>query len=482
LCKGLHNHDPIPTSTFGDVDGTPAALCPVTMSRDLVLTQPQIRPRWLSLVEDPPTPLEPEALTPRSPEPLRVETPNPNVARRPLSLDTRRDASRRALADPSSQLRRAQTEQQLVGRNGNNESKDGNTHAAQVASPELVWSTAEKQLPTWDLNQDGFLSRSELEKVAQDPKVKGLDAAVLMSLLSNLDEIQALSNDEYGFENDGITGKDLGELRKLGDKAELNQKVVGTAGWGLQKSQTSTDLFDQDGPNYDAVKQGSLGSCEFLSAAVALAKRDPEAIKKMISDNGDGSYTVRFPGSKDPIRVTLSDAELGRAATAGKDGRWIGVLEKAYGQFMNQRTLLPSDSPQLATESQPGRIAMKALTGREGDQDILGPVTTNLATTRKKLTEAMKDGRLVTAGIGKELITKGTDGLPANHQYTVLNYDPKTDQITLRNPWGGGELRDANGKPRDGKNDGVFTMSLTDFYARFNDVVYETRAPRQKRQ
>ena len=449
------------------------------MSRDLVLSQPQIRPRWLSLVEEAPTTNEPEPRAPLNAQPLRVETTTPNDERRPPSLDTRRDASRRALAEPATQLRRAETERRFTSRDGSSGSVDGAQNTAQVASPESVWSTAEKRLSTWDLDQNGFLSRAELEKVAQDPNVKGLDAAVLMSLLKNLDEIQGLSNDEYGFENDGITGKDLGELRKLGDKAELNQKVVGAAGWGLQQSKSPTQLFDQDGPNYEEVKQGSLGSCEFLSAAVALAKRDPEAIKKMISDNGDGSYTVRFPGSKDPIRVTLSDAELSRAATAGKDGRWIGVLEKAYGQYMNQRAVLKSDSPQLATESQPGQIAMQALTGRKGDQDILGPVTTNLATTRKKLTEAMQDGRLVTAGIAKELITKGTDGLPANHQYTVLNYDPKTDQITLRNPWGGGELKGPDGKAKDGKNDGVFTMSLSDFYARFTDVVYETPAPKK---
>lgn len=474
----MHNEGPVQTLTRRQTVGTLTAIGSRTMSRDLVLTQPPIRPRWLRLLDETPAKLEPE---PRAAlEPSRAEPSTPTAQRRPPSLDTRRDASRRALADPTSQLRRVQTEQRLSRRDLDGKSADGTQNTAQVASPESVWSTAEKQLPAWDLDKDGFLSRAELEKVAQDPNVKGLDAAVLMSLLGNLDEIQGLSNDEYGFENDGITSKDLGELRKLGDKAELNQKVVGTAGWGLQKAQASTQLFDQGGPNYEEVKQGSLGSCEFLSAAVALAKRDPEAIKKMIGDNGDGSYTVRFPGSKDPIRVTLSDAELGRAATAGKDGRWISVLEKAYGQYMDQGALLKSDSPQLATESQPGRIAMKALTGREGDQDILGPVTTNLATTRKKLTEAMEDGRLVTAGIAKELITEGTDGLPANHQYTVLNYDPKTDQITLRNPWGGGELRGADGKPRDGKNDGVFTMPLSDFYARFNDVVYETRPVRKK--
>lgn len=445
------------------------------MSRDLIVPQPTIRPRWLRVVE---TETKAPITEPTVSRSSRVE-PEVEVTRRPRptpTLESRRDATRRALNDTTAQQQRLKAEQELTSQNSSDGRQDGQTGTANSATPESVWSTAEKRFAAWDTNGDGFLSRSELEARTTDPTVKGLDAGVLLSLLDHLDDIQQLSNDEYGFENDGITTKDLGALRQLGAKAELNQKVVGTAGWGVEQQQRPTQLFDGDGPNYEAVKQGGIGSCEFLSAAVALAKRDPAAVKQMITENGDGSYTVKFPGAKDPIRVEgLTDVELARSASAGQDGRWIGILEKAYGQYLQGPGKLKADSPQQATTGVSGKTAMEVLTGNGGQVDRLGILGVNLATSRKKLTQALAENRLVTAGIPKDLIFEGTDGLPANHQYTVLGYDPKTDRITLRNPWGGGELVDDKGKAKDGTDDGVFTMSMTEFYQRFGDLTYEVQ-------
>ncbi len=44
--------------------------------------------------------------------------------------------------------------------------------------------------------------------------------------------------------------------------------------------------------------------------------------------------------------------------------------------------------------------------------------------------------------------------------------------VTIRNPWGKGDPLNAAGKPRDGKDDGVFTMSLDEFQQTFSDVAY----------
>jgi len=40
------------------------------------------------------------------------------------------------------------------------------------------------------------------------------------------------------------------------------------------------------------VKQGQLGDCNLLAPAAAIARANPEAIRKLISPNGDGSYNV----------------------------------------------------------------------------------------------------------------------------------------------------------------------------------------------
>src|SRR5437016_5761467 len=72
------------------------------------------------------------------------------------------------------------------------------------------------------------------------------------------------------------------------------------------------DLF-VGGPAARDVGQGDLGDCFFLSSLVAVAATRPEVIKRAISKNVDGSYTVTFQEKTRagfrpvPVRV---DAEL----------------------------------------------------------------------------------------------------------------------------------------------------------------------------
>lgn len=53
------------------------------------------------------------------------------------------------------------------------------------------------------------------------------------------------------------------------------------------------ELFGKAGrPRGSHVDQGSLGDCFFLSSLASLADKDPDAIERMVHDNGDGTYTV----------------------------------------------------------------------------------------------------------------------------------------------------------------------------------------------
>ena len=65
-------------------------------------------------------------------------------------------------------------------------------------------------------------------------------------------------------------------------------------------------------------------------------------------------------------------------------------------------------------------------------------------------------------------------GLPSPHAYSIIGYDPKTDQVQIRNPWGlYGELMDKNHNPLDGVNDSIFFLSLDKFIEQFHQVNYE---------
>src|SRR5262249_30934572 len=52
-------------------------------------------------------------------------------------------------------------------------------------------------------------------------------------------------------------------------------------------------------------------------------------------------------------------------------------------------------------------------------------------------------------------------GMKHNHAYAILGYNPRTQHLRLRDPYGQGDIIDpAVGLPRDGRDDGIFELSL----------------------
>lgn len=259
---------------------------------------------------------------------------------------------------------------------------------------------------------------------------------------------------------------------------------------GVRREEANNRLYeDEKNPlqsiTPEAIKQGAVGDCYFLSAVASLAVTNAgkESIANMIQDNKDGSYTVKFPGAADePITVKApTAAEMAIYEEPLGHGTWAAVLEKGYGQYCNQHfwrrsplpNPLPGETPQKGTDGGSyGHAGLKILTGKDVDEDI--NILTSYDTMDRKLTAAFKEESPVTAYTGhlipSELFDK--NDVPSGHEYSVLNYDHATRMITLRNPWGYQEPEDASGKPVDGKYDGIFTMSLTEFNKRFEGLAY----------
>lgn len=248
-------------------------------------------------------------------------------------------------------------------------------------------------------------------------------------------------------------------------------------------------LFGQAGDPVESVKpeavlQGRVGNCYFMAAMASLAQTNPKAIVDMIKDNGEGTYTVTFPGAKDePITVSApTEYELSRFARSGPHGTWPAVLEKAYGAYCSKcvsrqsifRLGRAANSPQEATDGGSVRNAgLEILTGRPIDRLLVD--TDDIHTA---LMEAFRDGRPATAFINNELgaiigladnLTNDA-GIPCGHEYSLLSYDPEKKTLTIRNPWGQVEPRGRDGKPRDGKDDGIFRMTLEEFQRNFTGV------------
>lgn len=163
--------------------------------------------------------------------------------------------------------------------------------------------------------------------------------------------------------------------------------------------------------------------------------------------------------------------------TAGKNGLWQSVIEKAWQQTRPDNPTDAMNGGRKYYQDSGDHISkgIEVLTGNPARTVELG-TQSNVEQTRETLRSALGEKRLVTAG-GANNAAAAEDGLKDHHAYTVLGYDEKSDKVKLRNPWGKGE-RGPNGglsvkSAHDGKNDGTFEVSLQEFHEDFGYMAVE---------
>lgn len=226
-----------------------------------------------------------------------------------------------------------------------------------------------------------------------------------------------------------------------------------------------------DDVSYDDVVQGAIGDCYLAGALAAVARANPKAIKDAITDNGDGTYSVRFYqknffGKMTPVSIKVDGdvaSTYGSAKYAhARDGKelWVGLLEKAYAQWKGGYEAIGNGGVS-------GDV-MAAIVGKAPGYTLLTKGTQDATfNSIKRWTES---GRPVSAGTyGKDAgVDYSSSGVYAWHVYTVLGASEENGvkYVQLRNPWGSTE------PGSDGKNDGIFKMKLDDFTKWYRGVHY----------
>jgi hypothetical protein len=230
-----------------------------------------------------------------------------------------------------------------------------------------------------------------------------------------------------------------------------------------------TLYFGSNGANPADIFQGEL-PCWFAATVTSLANTRPQDIVNMIRDNNNGTYTVTFPGQR-PVTVDAPSYTFPYnpylASLGHSNGIWLPVLVKAYeatyGTFAGN----------LCRASEP-RAFIRQLTGLDATK-----LSVNAPALEDGIVKTLGGNRLVVASTiwpenSREEQQLAAVGLVTPHAYTVVSYDPRTKVLTLRNPHGLGEFMQRPGQPPpDGRDDGLFTMSLADFRRYFADVTFE---------
>jgi len=246
--------------------------------------------------------------------------------------------------------------------------------------------------------------------------------------------------------------------------------------------QSNTELYNTSGPNANEpslsdIHQAGYGDCYFLASVGALDQHDPNAVKNMIHDNGDGTYTVTFHVQNNGIhngwgvfgdsyttkQVTVSASEISakganvdwNTVTDSNNGKlviWPAVVEAAYAKMHDTKIFghdfgINSGYNNIGNGGNPQPV-LENLTGQ--DAKSYSPSGAEL----NNLQSQFDSGKLITVCTPE---SDGTQdgynrkkygnpyGLIGDHVYTVTNvYIGSNGQeyVTLNNPWGFDQPRD----------------------------------------
>ena len=187
-----------------------------------------------------------------------------------------------------------------------------------------------------------------------------------------------------------------------------------------------------DGPQYDDIRQGSMGDCYYLASLAALADSDPLIIQQMITPLGDGTFAVRFNRAGQEVYLRI-DADLpvnsGGSlvyAKAGPDGElWVPLAEKAYAHFRyGENSYASLNGGWMST-------VLREITGGYTNTRYTGGTTSSLYT---HITDMLDSGYSLTLGS----TSSAASPVVGSHAYMVKSAEIIGGQqyVTVYNPWG----------------------------------------------
>ncbi|WP_413743753.1 C2 family cysteine protease [Synechococcus sp. MIT S9451] len=244
---------------------------------------------------------------------------------------------------------------------------------------------------------------------------------------------------------------ELGNLEAGSSTQNLNL-LIGKQMLGTDRPMIHTGSYTQaggslfvDGINAGDVDQGATGSCYFLSALAGTANEKAELIEDMFTDNGDGTYSVRFytNGQADYVTVdsmmatkadgTYLHADAGDgtatdAVVADNNELWVALAEKAYAQLNESGRLGQQEATNRYGIASNEGISWGSLTN--GIEHVTG-LSATWGNVNASGINGVSSAELQALVNGDNVVTVGWSG----HARTIMSYDDSTGEYTIRNPY-----------------------------------------------
>ncbi len=192
-------------------------------------------------------------------------------------------------------------------------------------------------------------------------------------------------------------------------KGAKYEKVEGSA--FIKGAGDANDIDPND------VSQGQLGDCYFVAALAAIAKNSPDTLRRMITDNKNGTYNVRFHEGGDVVvdnQFAKKDGAVQFAAEGDTDAKqgtelWVMLIEKAWAKL-------------------------------KGGYEVVRGSKVKMSST-EAISNAMTQGWPATIGV-KNITEKAAadeckkTGLVPNHAFAIMGVNTNSKTIQVYNPWG----------------------------------------------
>jgi len=346
-----------------------------------------------------------------------------------------------------------------------------------------------RNFANWDRNRDGILSAEEIDGLVKNPKVTGTTAAAVAAIHRYFRSDKApagVSEYDLTVRSDAPSGRrDVNQHRP-----RFNSDY--SAFCRHLKAVPRRVFTEDECPKLLGMSQGRLGDCYFVSTIGAAVRLDRQAVRRMLHVRPDGSTDVVFPGGRSVHVNRLTDAEIALGSTAGDQGLWLNILEKAlakvFAELPTTKKLAADIDLDLISRGGSSARVITLLTGhaatvnriwqRKG-KAYVAPTNADLPKLRTRFHDLfcrlMEEGSLMCAGT--PATGKFPPGIVSHHSYAILSYDPENQVVHLWNPWGnkfepkGPRIGLAYGYPT---RNGRFEMPLEDFLRVFASVHSES--------